>query len=320
MTEYTRDLTLPNIDALHLESSDYPASSDALTTRPHLHVVTQHEAYSFPAPWQSRPTPMASRGTLTEFSSGSEYSPSSSPAAPPSPNTFNPPSVQEPACVDPVTATPQPQAHRFSPHLAPHMFVREYHLDPLPTLTPTLVSHPGQSDGSNISPIGPARRTRTYTRSTPKSSVPSSSTGGDLPEDNPTLSPRTVSHPYTRIYAKRNSPPSKRRKMWNHALEKSLFTPDELANVSAPLRRTMYISSLEAHVDELHAQLLSLELYPVPFEKLEPYHGMNSKTAKSMVAGLYKDAAEMKTKLLELKRSVGHHNIDFASSTESSVD
>lgn len=50
--------------------------------------------------------------------------------------------------------------------------------------------------------------------------------------------------------------------------------------MGAPHRRTIYIASLEAHVDRLHAQLLSMGLYPIPFEKLEPYKGLNSKTAK----------------------------------------
>ena len=50
--------------------------------------------------------------------------------------------------------------------------------------------------------------------------------------------------------------------------------------MGAPHRRTIYIASLEAHVDRLHAQLLSIGLYPIPFDKLEPYRGLNSKTAK----------------------------------------
>ena len=50
--------------------------------------------------------------------------------------------------------------------------------------------------------------------------------------------------------------------------------------MGAPNRRSIYVASLEAHVDNLHAQLLTLGLYPVPFEKLEPYKGLNSKTAK----------------------------------------
>lgn len=48
----------------------------------------------------------------------------------------------------------------------------------------------------------------------------------------------------------------------------------------APDRRKIYTASLEAHVDRLHAQLLEYKLYPVPFKKLDPYHGLNSKTAK----------------------------------------
>ncbi|OCH95787.1 hypothetical protein OBBRIDRAFT_702585, partial [Obba rivulosa] len=109
-------------------------------------------------------------------------------------------------------------------------------------------------------------------------------------------------HPYARLYTKRDG--TKRRKMWNHALEKALFTPQEISTMGAPHRRTIYTASLEAHVDRLHQQLLEYALFPVPFEKLEPFRGLNSKTAKSMVAGLWRDAAEMKIKLLELERSV----------------
>ena len=74
----------------------------------------------------------------------------------------------------------------------------------------------------------------------------------------------------------------KRRKMWVHALEKSLFTPEELATLGAPVRRTMYTRSLEANIDALHTQLLNIGLFPVPFHKLDPYHGLNTKTAKVM--------------------------------------
>ena len=50
--------------------------------------------------------------------------------------------------------------------------------------------------------------------------------------------------------------------------------------MGAPHRRTIYLASLEAHIDRLHEQLLSYSLAPVPFEKLEPYRGLNAKTAK----------------------------------------
>jgi len=40
--------------------------------------------------------------------------------------------------------------------------------------------------------------------------------------------------------------------------------------MGAPHRRTIYIASLEAHVDRLHAQLLSLGLYPIPLTNWNP--------------------------------------------------
>ena len=50
--------------------------------------------------------------------------------------------------------------------------------------------------------------------------------------------------------------------------------------MGAPHRRMIYTASLEAHVDRLHDQLASYSLAPVPPEKLEPYRGLNAKTAK----------------------------------------
>ena len=43
-------------------------------------------------------------------------------------------------------------------------------------------------------------------------------------------------------------------------------------------RRKIYVSSLEAHVDALHTQLLGRKLYPISFERLEKIHGVRSKT------------------------------------------
>jgi len=89
-----------------------------------------------------------------------------------------------------------------------------------------------------------------------------------------------IAHPYARLYAKKNATGAKRRKIWNHALEKSVFNAHEIATMGAPHRRTIYIATLEAHIDCLHAQLLAIGLYPVPFERLEPFKGLNCKTAK----------------------------------------
>lgn len=57
--------------------------------------------------------------------------------------------------------------------------------------------------------------------------------------------------------------------------------------MGAPHRRTIYMASLEAHVDRLHAQLLSIGFFPVDFEKLEPFKGLNSKTAKVSLSKYY---------------------------------
>ncbi|EPQ60757.1 hypothetical protein GLOTRDRAFT_68671 [Gloeophyllum trabeum ATCC 11539] len=117
----------------------------------------------------------------------------------------------------------------------------------------------------------------------------------------------TIPHPYARLYAKKDG--AKRRRIWNHALEKSLFSAHELSTMGAPHRRTIYTASLEAHVDRLHAQLISVGFYPVPFEKLDPFKGLNSKTAKSMVAGLQHDDSHMKLKLLEIERAVSRYRL-----------
>jgi hypothetical protein len=53
--------------------------------------------------------------------------------------------------------------------------------------------------------------------------------------------------------------------------------------MGAPHRRTIYIASLEAHVDRLHAQMISIGLFPIDSKCLDPFKGLNSKTAKVCV-------------------------------------
>ncbi|KLO20216.1 hypothetical protein SCHPADRAFT_790026, partial [Schizopora paradoxa] len=79
------------------------------------------------------------------------------------------------------------------------------------------------------------------------------------------------------------------RRTWNHALEKHIFNPHEIATLGAPHRRTIYLASIEGHIDRLHSQLHSLAHYPVHPDALSPYKGLNCKTAKGMVAGLQHD-------------------------------
>ncbi|KAL1739869.1 hypothetical protein HDZ31DRAFT_48624 [Schizophyllum fasciatum] len=104
-------------------------------------------------------------------------------------------------------------------------------------------------------------------------------------------------HPYARLAAKQER---SSRKIWNHALEKHLFSTYELGTLGAPHRRTIYIASLEAHVERLHAQLLRRA---TPSE-LDVFRGLNGKVAKSMIAGLQHDAVMEKMKVMELERAV----------------
>ncbi|KAJ7293647.1 hypothetical protein C8J57DRAFT_1269572 [Mycena rebaudengoi] len=97
----------------------------------------------------------------------------------------------------------------------------------------------------------------------------------------------------------------KSRKQWPHALEKPLFNLLELTTLGAPNRRPIYIASLEAHIDRLHTQLLSLgpQFYPVTTSELDEYKGLNTKTCKSMVSGFQCDITRTEKQLLELERA-----------------
>ncbi|KAJ7706107.1 hypothetical protein B0H17DRAFT_1192644 [Mycena rosella] len=63
-------------------------------------------------------------------------------------------------------------------------------------------------------------------------------------------------HPYDRATVKRRQKDKTGRRMWTHALEKPLFNILELTTLGQTQRRPIYIASLEAHIDRLHAQLL----------------------------------------------------------------
>ncbi|KAG6878382.1 hypothetical protein C0993_007564 [Termitomyces sp. T159_Od127] len=157
------------------------------------------------------------------------------------------------------------------------------------------------SAASNSSTDIPANPCPAYSTEPYTEPPPYSAPSADRPPRPRTSSRLTIAHPYARLYAKKEE--VKRRKIWNHALEKSLFTPYEISTIGAPQRRTIYIASLEAHIDKLHAQLLEIGYWPVPMEELKPYHGLNSKTAKSIVSGLQHDASVARLKMLELERA-----------------
>ncbi|KIM48136.1 hypothetical protein M413DRAFT_7187 [Hebeloma cylindrosporum] len=152
----------------------------------------------------------------------------------------------------------------------------------------------------NTSP-SPQNFPQTYTCPPP---IPTPRLSKPRPPRNPPSSRQIqIAHPYARLLAKKDE--VKRRKIWNHALEKFIFSAYELSTLGAPQRRTIYMASLEAHIDRLHAQLHDLGYSPVLDSELDPFKGLNSKTAKSMVAGLQHDASVSKLKLLELQRANG---------------
>jgi len=154
---------------------------------------------------------------------------------------------------------------------------------------PALPLRPLQLSLPDISPLGISEKTvgATKTMESPTDHFSDcdytpmpleGSEPGSLSTPRPTERP-TMAHPYARLYAKKDTK-KRPRKIWNHKLEKRVFTEHELITMGAPHRRTIYTASLEAHIDRLHAQLLSIGLYPIPMADLEPYRGLNVKTAK----------------------------------------
>ncbi|KAK0460998.1 uncharacterized protein EV420DRAFT_1529631 [Desarmillaria tabescens] len=113
--------------------------------------------------------------------------------------------------------------------------------------------------------------------------------------------PHDSVHPYPVIEAR------KRRKAWSHVFEKAIFTSEEISNESAPRRRKVYVSSLEAHIDALHDQLLQMGLWPVSTKELERHKGLNSKTAKSMVAMYHHKVVLMQIKISQYEKMNQHH-------------
>ncbi|KAK0212574.1 hypothetical protein DFS33DRAFT_1282720 [Desarmillaria ectypa] len=126
--------------------------------------------------------------------------------------------------------------------------------------------------------------------------------------------PYDPGHPYPVIEAR------KRRKAWNHVLEKAIFTSDEISNESAPQRRKVYVSSLEAHIDALHDQLFRMGLWPVFTKELERHMGLNSKTAKSMVATLHHKVLLMQIKIPQYEKMNLHYAQQNLALLESGLD
>ncbi|KAI0313912.1 hypothetical protein OF83DRAFT_1045738, partial [Amylostereum chailletii] len=111
-------------------------------------------------------------------------------------------------------------------------------------------------------------------------------------------------HPYSSLDSAKNKPIFRRRKVWHHAFEQHIFSAQEISSVKTPLRREIYVACLEAHVDVLHAQLIDNQLYLVDLESLDSLRGLNCKIAKSIVASLQHDVAQICIKLVVTDRSI----------------
>jgi hypothetical protein len=62
----------------------------------------------------------------------------------------------------------------------------------------------------------------------PPPDIQSHFSGISTPYPSKSPSQIVIAHPYARLYAKKNATGTKRRKIWNHALEKSVFNAHEM--------------------------------------------------------------------------------------------
>ncbi|KAK7064168.1 Zinc/cadmium resistance protein [Favolaschia claudopus] len=94
------------------------------------------------------------------------------------------------------------------------------------------------------------------------------------------------------------------RRPWTHSLEKALFNPFELSMLGVSQRRPIYIASLEAYIDRLHAQLEGLgpEFYPIALNEFGRLKGSGVRTSKGQLASLHHEIIQAHKHLLELQR------------------
>lgn len=94
---------------------------------------------------------------------------------------------------------------------------------PMPSLASEASGSASSSDADTAKAHSEEERPSQTGPSRVHSKSDSMSTGPSSPLD---TAPYDPSHPYARIYTRKEG--AKRRKMWNHAHEKSLFTPQEM--------------------------------------------------------------------------------------------
>ncbi|KAI0755745.1 hypothetical protein C8Q74DRAFT_321082 [Fomes fomentarius] len=99
----------------------------------------------------------------------------------------------------------------------------------------------------------------------------------------------------------RSHPDVPRRVPWVHAMEKDIFSPDELMTMSRRERREIYTASLESHADQLIDQLRQASVEVVSGQDVAAYRGINRKTLKSLAAGMHHDAVNITLEIVQLQ-------------------
>jgi hypothetical protein len=87
----------------------------------------------------------------------------------------------------------------------------------------------------------------------PPPDVQSHFSGVSTPCSSRSPSQIVIAHPYARLYAKKNATGAKRRKIWNHALEKSVFNAHE-----------MYVDIVNLYVILLTNSLATVQRWELP--------------------------------------------------------
>ncbi|PPQ96305.1 hypothetical protein CVT26_005625 [Gymnopilus dilepis] len=87
---------------------------------------------------------------------------------------------------------------------------------------------------------------------------------------------KLLQHPYSR----KISVPQKLRSLFDHDLEHHIFTPAELELITKTKRRGIYVSSLERHIDTLHAQLEESDHWEYPTHEIQRYKEIHVQASK----------------------------------------
>ncbi|KAJ4495670.1 hypothetical protein C8J55DRAFT_553438 [Lentinula edodes] len=90
-------------------------------------------------------------------------------------------------------------------------------------------------------------------------------------------------------------------KIWTKSLTESLFNPVELATSNEKHREAIYATSVEAHVEKLHAQCLRLNNWPASPDALALLKGQHRTITMEKIVKLQFEISHAKARLAELQ-------------------